>query len=70
MTDQFATVDELRDALDGLKARCDAARGAGGVSMIEHFRDGTPIPDGWVLDEIVSYFIPPNVTLFPLGRRQ
>lgn len=42
--------------------RAEAARAAGGISKKDQF-EGATIPDGWVLDYQIDYWLPPNVVL-------
>jgi hypothetical protein len=42
--------------------RAVCARAAGGISM-EDSMNGIPVPEGWKLDYLVSYYLPPNVYL-------
>lgn len=43
--------------------RCEAARAAGGIALIDVIDKQTAIPADWVLDIQTQYYLPPNVEL-------
>lgn len=56
------TTDDIERELSRFWRRSDAARAAGAISVKEQY-DGTKIPDGWVLDHELDFWLPPNVRL-------
>lgn len=50
--------------LKRIDRRAAAARNAGGISKEEALDNIHTVPDGWVFDHYVNYWLPPNVVLF------
>lgn len=58
------TEQDVKDFLDVLFRRCEAARNAGGVALQDVVEGTQRRPEGWVLDIQTCYYLPPNVRLF------
>ena len=63
------TTEMIADIWGELLHRVSSIRAAGGVS-VRDVVDGTPIPDGFVLDVATEYYIPANLHLDDQCKKQ
>lgn len=47
---------------------CAQARRLGGISGFDAV-DGTPVPEGWKLDPVALYWLPPNAAIMSMERK-
>lgn len=55
--------DDFEAIFRRIKRRCEAARNAGGIPRWEVLDNIRTIPEGWVFDYCVDYWLPPNVVI-------
>jgi hypothetical protein len=56
------TREFIADLLEEFFARSKAIQEIGGISY-KSYMEGAKIPDGWILDRTLDYFVPPNLSL-------
>jgi hypothetical protein len=62
MRDQF-TKELCEATVKALWRRCEAAKAAGGIPVMDVIGRRVTVPDGWVLDMWTDYYLPQNVHL-------
>jgi hypothetical protein len=55
--------DDSETAFKRMQRRVLAAENAGGISLEEVLDNVRTVPEGWVLDYELSYWLPPTVVL-------